>query len=36
LVISLVLLAIVTAGWVWTCWTARKRGEVNINSKTNK
>ena len=34
--LSLVLLALVTAGWVWTCWTARKRGEVNINSKTNK
>jgi hypothetical protein len=34
--LSLVLLALVTAGWVWTCWTARKRGEININSKTNK
>ena len=32
---SLVLLALVTTGWVWTCWTARKR-EVNINSRTNK
>ena len=37
LVFSLVLLALVTTGWVWTCWTARKR-EANINSrtKTNK
>ena len=34
--LSLVLLALVSIGWVWTCWTARKRGEVNINSKTNK
>ena len=34
--LSLVLLALVSIGWVWACWTARKRGEVNINSKTNK
>ena len=34
--LSLVLLALVTAGWVWTCWTARKIGKVNINSKINK
>ena len=34
--LSLVFLALVTAGWVWTCWTVRKRGGMTINSKQNK
>ena len=34
--ISLVLLALVTAGWAWTCWTVRKRRGMIINSKLNK
>ena len=33
--ISLVLLALVTAGWVWTCWTIRKKRGMTINSKLN-
>ena len=31
--ISMVLLALVTAGWVWTCWAFKKRGGI---TKLNK
>ena len=31
-----VLLAIVTAGWIWTCWIVKKRGRMVVNSKQNK
>ena len=36
--LSLLLLALVSIGWVWTCWTAsgKEDSEVNINSKTNE
>lgn len=34
--ISTVLLTLVTAGLVWTCWTTRKKGGITINSKKNR
>ena len=34
--ISTVLLALVTAGWIWTCWIVKKRGRMVVNSKLNK
>ena len=33
---SIVVLTIVTAGWIWTCWRLRKRGGMEINSKINR
>ena len=34
--LSLVLLALVTTGWIWMCWTVSNRGGMMINSKQNK
>ena len=28
-----VLLAIVTTGWMWTCWTMKRRGRITTNSR---
>ena len=30
-----VLLAVVTTGWVWTCWIMKKQGQMKINSSIN-
>ena len=27
------LLAVVTIGWMWTCWTIKRRGRITINSR---
>ena len=33
---SIVVLILVTAGWIWTCWRLRKRGGMETNSKINR
>ena len=34
--IFMVLLVLVTAGWVWTCWTMKKRGGMKLTSRESK
>ena len=34
--IFMVLLILVTTGWMWTCWSLKKRREIKINSLPNK
>ena len=30
-----VLLALVTIGWIWTCWTIKRRARITTNSSDN-
>ena len=31
-----VALAVVTFGWVWTCWTMRKKEGIKVKSEENR
>ena len=31
--ILVVALIIVSTGWIWTCWTMKKKGRMKVNSK---